>query len=100
MNTLQHSLTADDLKTRRNTAKFQFTISEWRLKEAIDNIENIPIALVVLRLDELATRWNGVQDTHDAYVAALPPPLQADGQPARIDNLRKHVAHVGKPSKN
>ena len=76
MNTLQHSAMADNLKTKRTTAKPQFTRSERRLKEAIDNIENIPIALVVLRLDELTTRWNGVQDTHDAYVAALPPPLE------------------------
>ena len=69
---------ADDHKLRRRTAKAQYTRAERRLKEALDNADNIPVSTVARRFEDLNARWNMVQETHDVYVASLPPPLEGE----------------------
>ena len=61
----------DDLKTRRATAKCQFTRSERRLKDALASAESIPISTIERRYDELNSKWVAAQEAHDAYVEKI-----------------------------
>ena len=73
---------ADDLKTKRTTAKAQFTRAERRLKEVVDNPDSMLLSTVVRRFDDMNSRWNAVQEAHDLYVATLPPPLEGETEGA------------------
>ena len=44
---------ADELKVQRATAKGQFTISEKRLKDALNNIDSIPLSTLERRYKDL-----------------------------------------------
>ena len=56
-------------KNKRTSAKAQFTRTERRLKDAITM--DIPVSIVVRRLEELSVKWDAVQQFHDEYVLAL-----------------------------
>ena len=56
-------------KNKRTSAKAQFTRTERRLKDAITM--DIPVTIVVRRLEELSVKWGAVQQFHDEHVLAL-----------------------------
>ena len=62
---------AEDLKTKRWIANRQFTRSEKRLKDALENAESIPISTIVRRYEELKTKWIVSKEAHDIYVTSL-----------------------------
>lgn len=81
----------EDLKTRRATAKGQFTRSERRLKDALTSAESIPISTIERRYDELNSKWVATQEAHDAYVAKIAlentSGTEADDEESWIDEL-------------
>ena len=64
---------ADELKVKRATAKGQFTISEKRLKDALNNIDSIPLSTLERRYKDLESKWNLVQQIHFTYSSSVSP---------------------------
>ena len=61
----------EQLKTSRATAKGQFTRSEKRLRDVVKNMENIPVATIERRYNELHSKWETLQEAHEKYVTSL-----------------------------
>lgn len=61
----------EQLKTKRATTKGQFTRSEKRLKDALNDAESIPLTTIKRRYDELNVKWTATQEAHDAYILVL-----------------------------
>ena len=59
-------------RAKRASDKSQYTRSEKKLKEALEDAERLPISLIERRLDGLNIRWDTVQDAHDEYLETNP----------------------------
>ena len=62
---------SDALKVKRSTSKSQFTRCEKRLSDALRSVENITVATIERRYNDLREKWNAVQEAHDTFVEAI-----------------------------
>ena len=70
---------AEYLNMKRRMAKKQFTISEKRLKDAVENADSIPIATIARWYEEIKTKWVAAQEVHNMYIALLTQSSETSG---------------------
>ena len=75
------------LKAKRASLKSQFTRSENRLMEVLDDISKFPTATIQRRYKEYQTKWNAVQEVHDSLVAEFPDDIAEETENAWIAEL-------------
>ena len=78
---------ANELKTTRTTAKTQFTRSEKKLRDSLNEADEVPVATIKRRFEDVVEKWTRAQDAHDAYVAALGEDADMNTEEAWIDDI-------------
>ena len=57
-----------EARTKRSTAKSQFTRAEKSLNDALAS-DDVSASTIQRRFNELKIKWDNVQEAHDAYAA-------------------------------
>ena len=81
-------VTVKTVKDEKTVAKAQYTRAENELKKVIDK-NDVEVATIQRRFNELAQRWQTVQDRHDNYMTQIPLIMKAMREKLGLQSWRK-----------